>query len=257
MSDLALNFGDIYKQVSDFLGIGTSPAGADLTKVKNITYRGYMRFLMPMNIRNGRNYTWSFLKQIGTLTTQAGVWEYELPSDFNYFWWGPTWGKQANSMNPTPTSMEYIRKMLSANSSNSYPKYWSLNTEKYTVESGSQYSLVLYPPPDSDDDMLYGYIMTPDKPTEETHYFIGGALASECILECALAEAEVQENDRADLHVRKAMDLLQSLIEMDCKRAMTTVGSSNTGSNLWVNDPVLARELRFPYDITSAYGVTA
>lgn len=256
MSDLALTFSQIYIKVSEFLGLGSSPTGANLTKVKDLTYRGYRRFLLPVNIRNGRHYVWSFLRQIGTLTTQADVWEYELPSDFNYFWWGLTWGKQANNMNPLPTSVWNIRRMFSANSTNSYPKYWSLNTERYTVESGSQYAIMLYPPPSQADDMLYGYVITPNKPTSDGHYFIGGALTSECILEWALAAAEVQEDDRASLHTRIAIDLTQALIETDCKRAMTTVGSSNLGSTLWANDPVLARELRWVPTPTSAYGIS-
>jgi hypothetical protein len=63
-SDLQLTFSDIYTKVSEFLGLGSSPTGTDLTKVKDLTYRGYRRFLLPKNVRNGqtrgyyRNSVW-------------------------------------------------------------------------------------------------------------------------------------------------------------------------------------------------------
>ena len=91
----------------------------DLTKVKNLVYRGYRRFLMPMNVRNGRSYVWSFLYQTGNFTTYPGRWEYELPSDFNNFTWGPVYGKDSNYPNPNPISMDRIKSMRSFNSSNS------------------------------------------------------------------------------------------------------------------------------------------
>lgn len=249
-SDLQLDFGTIYKQVSDFLATGTSPTGAALTKAKNLTYRGYRRFLMPLNLRSGRSHIWSFLRQTGSISLQSGVWEYELPSDFDSFWYAPTYAKDTLYPNPQPTSMSSIIGMRSSNSFNSYPAFWSLNTEKYTVESGTQYALVLYPTPNSAMELVYGYMIEPDKPTDDSHYFIGGALASEVILECALAEAELQEDDKIGEHGKRAVDLLQTMVERDVKKAMPSLGMQRG-----IIDPALQRELHWYTGSMTVYGV--
>ncbi len=252
MSDLALTFSNVYTRVSDFLGMGLTPAGANLTLVKDIVYRGYRKFLMPMNLRNGRSYIWSFLKQIGSFTTSGGQWEYELPTDFDNFLWGPIFGESSNYPNPRPISQENLRLMRSVNSSSSYPLFWSLDNGRYTVELGTHYSVLLHPTPNVVLPMYYGYTMTPNKPTDDAHYFIGGALASECILECALAEAELQEDDRLDVHSKRAIDLMQTMLERDLKTAMRSVGGSGCYS---ISNPVLARQLRWFDAPTSVYGV--
>jgi len=254
-SDLALSFSTIYKQISDTLGMGTSPAGDNLTKVKNIAYRGYRRFLLPVYARNGRFHVWSWLKMSGVITTAVDQWEYSLPLDFAHFWMFPAWGGDTRYVSPEPTTMFNIRKMRSMSSSTGHPGYWSLSTEKYDVDSGTRYSMALHSPPDAVYKLHYGYVIEPDKPTGDDQYFIGGALASEAILEHALAVAEEQEDDKQSVHATIAEKLTHALIERDLKLVPVKLGKNLDKYNI-SSDPALAQALRYVGPLTSAYGVS-
>ena len=254
MSDLALTFSDIYTKVSEFLSMGSSPTGSDLTLVKDLTYRGYRRFLLPKNVRTGRIHTWSFLRQTGVLELKSGEYQYPLPTDFQWFWYLPKYAADTDYPNPIPTTMEKITELRTYDSSNSYPQAWSLTTLPYSVATGTRYAIEFHPTPNAAYTMFYGYVTEPDKPTSDGDYFIGGALMSECILECALAEAEAQEDDVVGIHDQRAKDMLHSCIEMDLKRAPVR-SSPVTAHRIMYNDPRLAASLRWVDAATSAYGV--
>ena len=256
MSDLQLSFSNVYKNVSEFLGLGLSPTGASLTKVKDLTYRGYRRFLLPKNVRNGRLHTWSFLKQEGVINAEANRWLYPLPLDFQWFWYPLQYDAGTNFPSPHPVTMKKIMEMRGGITSSSYPMFWSLTTEKYSVSSGTQYTVALYPNSNSDWVLHYGYVIEPDKPIADADYFIGGALCSEAILECALAEAEAQEDDmKTTHHDTRAKELLHSCIEMDLKR-VPEQSSMVVAHKVFGNNPELARDLRWYGAATSAYGIT-
>ena len=111
----------------------------------------------------------------------------------------------------------------------------------------------MYPIPNIEVELIYGYLIEPNKPTDDRHFFIGGALASECILECALAEAELQEDDVIGGHARRAADLLQTMVERDIKKAMPSLGMQRS----FTDDPSLQNELRWYARPMSIYGVQA
>lgn len=255
MSDLQLAFSSVYTKVSEFLILGSSPTGAVATKVKDLTYRGYRRFLLPLLVRNGRIHTWSFLRQEATIKMSAGVEEYPLPADFQYFWYAPEYGKNSNYPTPQPVTMQRMMSLRATIVSSSYPQYWSLSTLPYDVTVGTRYQLVIYPEANQTYTLHYGYITEPNKPTADVHFFIGGALMSECILECALAEAEAQEDDTVGIHTQRAKELIHECIELDLRRVPPTAGSANRGDIFWT-DPTLARELRWVSAADAAYGTT-
>jgi hypothetical protein len=253
-SDLKLTFSDIYTKVSEFLGTGSSPTGAKLTKAKNLTYRGYRRFLFPKFVRTGRAHTWSFLRQDGTLSTEAGKYEYPLPEHFEWFWYPPQFSKNSNYPQIKPVTMQQLLQLRSSHTSNSYPQFWSLGTMPFDVSVGTRYKLVIHPPANQVELIHFGYVIEPDKPTADAEYFIGSAADSECILECALAEAESQEDDNIGHHDARAKDLLHTCIERDLKRVPQTVGSLDALNAFWTN-PELARDLRFVDAADTVYGI--
>jgi hypothetical protein len=255
MSDLQLTFSDVYTKISEFLGVGSSPTGTNLTKVKDLAYRGYRRFLLPKYVRNGRMHVWSFLRQEDTIKTSANEWQYPLPPNFQYFWYAPEYGEDSNYPTPQPVTMRRLMELRSAISSSSYPQYWSLSTMPYDVTVGTRYQLVIHPPANGIHTIHFGYITEPNKPTDDAHYFIGGALMSECILECSLAEAEIQEDDTVGIHNKRADDMLHSCIELDLCRVPKTAGTSNRDMVIW-SDPTLARDLRWIEAASSAYGIS-
>ena len=254
-SNLMLSFKDIFTKVSEFLGLGSSPAGDNLTKAKDLAYRGYARFLLPTYIRTGTLHVWSFLKQDAIINTVSGQWEYELPSDFNYFTIGPNFSEGSNYPPLQGTTVEKIRKLRSTGDVSAYPQFWSLSSGVYSVEAGTVFNMVLYPEPSAEHQLHYQYVMEPDKPTDDGHYFIGGALVSHAILESSLAEAELQEDDVAGIHNERAKELLRTCIQQDLRRQPRDVGMVLDGRAFY-NDPVLARELRWVGAPTSAYGIS-
>jgi hypothetical protein len=73
MTNLGLTFSDLYKEVSNFLGLGLSPAGDNLELAKKYARDGYRLFLMGIDPRSGRAYQWSFLAPAASLDLWPGV----------------------------------------------------------------------------------------------------------------------------------------------------------------------------------------
>lgn len=254
-SDLILTFSDIYTKIGEYLGLGSSPTGTNLTKVKDLAYRGYARFLLPTYVATGRLHVWSFLKQDEIINTVSGEWEYELPGNFNYISIGPDYAESQNYPPLQGATMKRIRTLRASGGTGAYPQYWSLNAGHYSVEAGTVFNLILHPEPSSEYQLHYQYIMEPDKPTDDSHYFIGGALVSHAILECGLAEAEAQEDDVAGLHDQRAKEMIFNCVQQDLKRQPRDVGMVVDGRAFY-NNPVLARELRWIGAATGAYGIS-
>ncbi|MHA2063283.1 MAG: phage adaptor protein [Candidatus Thorarchaeota archaeon] len=256
-SDLKLTFSDIYTKVSEFVGYGSSPTGTKLTRVKDLTYRGYRRFLFPKNVRTGRAHTWSFLKLPGKLTTEVGKNEYPLPENFDWFWYAPQYGSDSNYPPLRPVSSQQLVDLRAYDTSNSYPQVWTLQAMPYDVSVGTRYMLVLHPTVNGTYTIVYGYVTEPNKPTADGDYFVGSASESETILECSLAEAEANLDDmKTTHHNTRADDMIHTCIERDLKRVPASVGSLNKFNNAYWTNPEMARELRWIDAATSAYGVS-
>jgi hypothetical protein len=73
------------------------------------------------------------------------------------------------------------------------------------------------------------YVITPDKPEADTDYFIGGPLESECIMQCCLAIAENQEDEKIGVETQRAVESIQTLIRKDKGVAPDTVGFVHDG----------------------------
>jgi len=215
MASLVLDFSDIYTRVSDFLGLGTSPTGDDLTKVKDITYRGYRRFLFPFDTASGRPYIWSFLRKTGTLSTGIGKHKYTLPSEFVGLVSGFKFDAGEDKANPQRIDISKLRGLRSVSTTAGTPKYYAIAVSPYDTETGIVYETWFHRPPDAVYNYKYEYIFDPDKPTETTDVFVGGIRASEVILQCAIAIAELQEDDIAGPQEAKAGEMLRAYIEYD------------------------------------------
>jgi len=249
MATLQLTFSDVYKKVSEFLGLGSSPTGEDLTKVKDIVYRGYRQFLFPIHPVTGRGYIWSFRRKVGTLVTEAGKWVYELPEDFSYFETKLTLIQDGNYPNPEYTSVSRIYEKRTADNTTSYPQYYGVRTGDYHPQTGQVYEIVFWPTPNAAYNYTYNYVFVPEKPANDDDVFIGGPEASECILEMALAVAEVQEDDTVGIHNQQAQALLAKLIRSDEKLAPSSVGM-NTDPSITDSWPGIQRPEYRIHDIS-------
>lgn len=227
MANLCLTFLDVYTSVSEYLGLGSSPTGTNLTKVKNIVHRGYRQFLNPVDGKTSKGYVWSFLHKEAMLNTAEGIEEYELPADFGYLWYGPKYDSDVYYPNPQSTSIETIRVWLSIDTSNNYPQLYAIVSDVYNPLVGQRYKIVFYPPPNSNYLLRYGYIIEPPKLSNDTDIFVGGMRVSEAILESCLAVAEQQEDDTVGLHTQLSTKLINDLIRADVKHAPDFLGTMN------------------------------
>ncbi len=215
MANLKLQFSDVYKKVSEFLGMGSTPTGTDLTKVKDITYRGYVNFLNPIDMQDGQSYYWSFLRKYDTITTVDGQWKYSLPSDFANIYIEMIHDQQTGYPPITQVSAKSILRKRIHTIWTTYPMYFAVTTGTYTKETGSKYELWFYGDPNGTYIISYWYIFEPEKLVGDTDMFVGNVMTSEAILESALAIAENQEDDTQGLHSKLANEAIQRLIRMD------------------------------------------
>lgn len=230
MASMKWTFSEIYKKVSEFLGLGSSPAGTDLTKVKDITYRGYMKFLLPLNPRDSEIYIWSFLKQEWKLQLEAGKWEYPLPEDFERFHRKLEYDAGERTAILTLVPHDTIMRDRNVVEWNSFPSRYAIRVAKFDQSVGSRKELVVYPTPNGTHVINSTYVMTPAKLENDGDFFIGGPLESEAILQCCLAIAENQEDEVLGIETQRAVEMIQSLIRKDKGGSPDTVGEVRDGN---------------------------
>jgi len=226
MSSLILNFGDIYKSVSRFLGWNDEPTDKQLKIVKDIVLRGYRQFLYPINARTGTIHTWSFLVKHDILHTKNNEWVYKLPEDFNRIVVPFRHEKDSGYPAMQPRPVELIHQMRAGVESTNYPHFYAIRTGPYVKEIGTTYEVIFFETPNTDYYLNYAYVFRPDKPSAITDVFVGGDIASEAILENCLAVAESQEDNILAVHNQIAEKLTQQLIQVDTVTVSDSVGKN-------------------------------
>jgi hypothetical protein len=254
MANMTWNFSDVYKRVSEFLGMGSSPTGDDLTKVKNLVYRGYMAFLMPFNAETKETYVWEYLKKEATFQVTSGAWVYPLPDDYQKMIRRPSYGEEQKY--PKLQSVQVSRIMDQRNNvgADSYPLEYAVRVRNFDPEIANQgKDLIFYPTPDSNYTMNYAYVFIPPKPVNDTDFFIGGPLESEAILESCLGAAELDQDEKPGVHANRATELIQQLILADQQDAPDTVGYIRD-TNIHRISMFAYRQFEIPPTMQSAYG---
>lgn len=221
MATLRLNYKDVWTKVSEFLGLGSSPTGTNLTKCKDIVLRAYRKFLMPIDSSTvsqanpgGKIHRWKFLELTTTLSTAADIDTYNLPKGFSSFVTTFT-HTTPTTWNPVQKPLSFIYEQKSRTTGTGYPVYFAIKNGDYDVVAGQQYEVVFSPTPNGTYNYYYTFIFMPQKPVNDEDLFVGDELTSEVILECALAVAELQEDEKAGFHNQEADRLLQALIGKD------------------------------------------
>jgi len=121
-------------------------------------------------------------------------------------------------------SVGQVMNARTITSSTSYPYIFAIRNGKYIKEIGTLREVIFNPTPGSTYTLNYSYIMSPPKPVNDDDLFVGGPWASEAVLECSLAMAELQMDDTLGVHHQKSEELIQQLIQTDLLNAPKTVG---------------------------------
>jgi len=250
MARLTLSYEDIYKKVSEFLGLGSSPTGTNLTKVKDIVARGYRQFLYPIDQRDGELHEWNFLRQYWTLNTTGSKWRYALPVDFADVLTDFHFDSGTGYPHLRKRSAEQIKEMRAGSTSLAYPEFYAITPSKYDLEIGTVYELWMYPTPNQAYTLATFYRIDPLKPESTTDLLVGGIRATEAILESCLSIAEIQEDDVAGLHTQLADSLIQKLIVADKVTTTDYIGNLYLDrQRIWPKD----RDLLTNTDISNVY----
>ena len=136
MSSLEQTFENVYDIVGEFVAWNMAVAG-NITKTKNLVYRGYRRFLQPINMRRGTPHVWSFLKQHGTIITVADQWQYDLPADFGYLTRPFSFAEGTGHPPMKERSVSQIMGARTVTSATTYPFNFATRNGKYIKEIGT------------------------------------------------------------------------------------------------------------------------
>lgn len=241
MAKLTITYEDLYTEVSNFLGLtvrGTAPTGTDLTTCQSIVSRGIRNFLYPLDA-SGRPHEWGFLRVPWSLTLTPGQWKYALPVDFSDIC-GTFHYEASRAYSPLlKRGAEQILDMRSNVITASYPEYFAITPLRYNNEIGTVYELWLYPNPGTAYVLTSLYRADPVKMASASDLTLGGIRAIEAIIECCLAEAEVQEDEVIGIHSQRAKEMVLTLIQFD------SITTSDKTDNLYRN-----RDREWPKDRT-------
>jgi len=252
MADMRWNFGQVYTKVAEYLGTDVTDSD-DLATTKDIVYRGYMKFLLPVSPKDEEIYIWSFLRQPWKLNFEPNKWEYPLPKDFERFFRKIEYDDEQRIARMEKTTERKIMRSRNNLQFNSYPTEYAIRTAKFDKKVGSTKELICYPTPTARSIVNSTYVMTPDKPEASTDYFIGGPMESEVVLQCCLAIAENQEDEKIGVETKKAVDLIQALIRKDKGTAPDTVGIVHD-ANISAGSIFNYRNYWIPSGVYTVYG---
>ena len=215
MSRLTITYSDLYTKVSEFLGMGSSPTGTNLTKVKDIVARGYRQFLYPIDKKTGELHVWSFVKQLYTVATKPGIWKYPLPDNFSEFIDEPHFDDDSGYHEVTRIAPEQILEKRAISVSSGFPLYCAVAPFTFDGQIGTFYELWIDPKPDTVYPLKFFYRIDPLKPSNDGDFLVGGIKAVEAQIETCLAIAEKQEDEEVTTHSRESLRLIQDLIRAD------------------------------------------
>jgi hypothetical protein len=225
MADLSYQFSDLYSQVSDFLGTGSSPTGTPLTDAKAIVNRAYRRYVWPADMRTGKLHVWSWLKQPKTLQTESSKWKYALPTDFSRMVDYPVFDDSKGYEPLNKVSREQLMQARVDSISSGYPWCFAVVPAMPSIKLPSSWEMWLYPNPDGAYLLKFVYLVRPQKLENATDYpLTGGPEGGEALMEMCIAVAEQQEDDAPGPHTEIATGLLQDLVRNDTGDASDSLG---------------------------------
>lgn len=233
--------------------MGSSPSGANLTKVKDLVYRAYMKFLMPIELDKNQVYIWSFCRKDAVLSTKKDEDSVILPDDFVSMVLSLKYDSDNQyTIREVPLNILRLHRTFQSNFT-AYPYEYSIIQGPYSPAIGQRKLVEFYPTPDDNYSLHYTYAFIPDKPENDSDYFVGGVLASEVILEMALAEAETQEDETKGVHAAEAVDKFNRLLKQDMPNTPKMLPPVVDGATN-VYNPFSWREWQIPTGTITVYG---
>jgi hypothetical protein len=200
--------------------------------VKDLTYRGYRKFLYPVDQETGLLHRWSFLYKQVNFQTEAGKYKYDLPVDYDCLVVGPKYSNGEDQTPPEVSTLSKLHELRTISTTTGRPSFYAVFNNNFTEEFGSTQDLWLWRTPDAAYDFYYVYTFNPDKPEDDNDYFIGTPLASEVILQCSLGMAQLQEDELEGEQLKSANDMLRRMIAWDKLYNITPVEEEDASKSM-------------------------
>lgn len=227
---LAVCYDDLKKLVARFLGYDTAHlTEAQTDEVDDCIQSGIRNYYYPSNIEGvDPNFEWSFIRQSGSLTTEAGVAEYTLPDGFGRIAGQLTYDIVRHGPVGGIPVIPYgdIKVMLERNPAlRNTPRFAATISLQSFGSRGQEKKIVFFPTPDREYDI--GFVCDADTgkidPVNRP-FPLGGAMHAELIRESCLASAEQLVNDEVGQHTQKFASLLASIVAKDRKSGAQSFG---------------------------------
>ena len=164
-STLKLTYYDLIERVGEYLGVGMSPSGDALARVRARIEDGYRRYLSPPILPGERApHLWSWLAPTTTLAIVAGTNDYNFPDDFaqligtfNYA------AGESDIRYMEVTSVDRIMRARADVNLSGDPYMVAIRSKAATTAAGQTYEAIFYPKPSAARTLHYRYLKQPDK----------------------------------------------------------------------------------------------
>jgi len=224
---LSLKKADMDASVGFYLGYGrgaefgeTAWTTAQTNIINEHVKTGLRRFYFPSLTPNSpSSYTWSFLKPVATIVLESGVFEVELPDDFNGFDGAITVTQDGGTYPQViwPCGIGTIDRLYAATpDAGGRPAMAAVSPIKGTSTlEGQRFQLSVFPIPDGTYTLTGHYAILPNCLSGSFPYCYGGVQHADTIREACLAAAEKDSDDMAGIHEQAFQQRLAASISMD------------------------------------------
>jgi len=255
---LLLSYPDFRLELATWIGYGadstywelTNPGStADLHRSVQECYRWV---LYPQTIPGENvNHVWSFLKRTGSLTFQAGEYEYDTPTNFasfvgEFMWW------DSPSTASTKIRKVEIDELLSRRqylqTSMAYPQLFATDWNPASLGASQTQKFVFHPTPSAATTVNYRYAVNAEPLSMSNPYPVGGQRISQLMLEAARAHGEFRKNGTRGGAWEVFLAALDSAIRMDKNTNTSNTVGFMSPMNRRCYDPYLGESQLYDVD---------
>ena len=219
MASLVLTFSNLLSETGYYLGFGRDTTVYDAEQTARATAAveaGLRSFYYPEQPFSG----WSFLTKLGTITTVASDYDYDLASDFEAINGPLNWAATKGRVPVEVIGEGDILSLQQQSSGTGIPQFACIRAKTSTGTAVQSWEALLWPTPSIAESLYYRYEAQALKADGTALYPLGQPSHSETIKEACLAAAELLENDVEGPHASRFNRLLKASMDRD-QRANT------------------------------------
>jgi hypothetical protein len=234
--DGTLDLAYLERLVGRQMGYGPNPAvwtHSQAQEAGEAIRAGLRRFYTPPILPNERNaHQWSFLRPLGTITTRADVYEYDLPDDFAMMDGPLTFHPDESVLyHSIPVVSEHqIRAGRQHIQYASRPEVAAISVA--SVDGATRWKVYFWPTPDKEYVVEYRYKTNPGLLSASKAVPLGGAPHTQTIIESCLSAADSMMGVKNSPHEARYQELLRSSVSNDRQTSTAdTLGANFDGSD--------------------------